>query len=168
MGSQEGGAGARRFRMRERFFDLGEDFTVEDEAGRPAFRVDGKVLALRKTFVLEALDGRPLATIREPLVSLRDTVVIERPGRPAATVRRALFSPLRPKFHVDAADGDLEVEGNIIGHEYAIRRGGSTVARISKGWFQIRDAYGIEVQPGEDPALVLAIAVALESFDRGE
>ncbi len=158
----------RRFRMRERFFDLGEDFTVEDEAGRPAFRVDGKVLALRKTFVLEDLEGRPLATIREPLVSLRDTVVIDRPGRPAATVKRALFSLLRPRFHVELEEGDLEVVGDIIGHEFTIRGDRGDVARISRSWFRVRDTYGVEVAPGEDAALMIAIAVALESFDRGE
>lgn len=158
----------RRFRMCERFFDLGEDFTVEDEAGRPAFRVDGKVLALRKTFVLEDLEGRPLATIREPLVSLRDTVVIDRPGRPAATVKRALFSLLRPRFHVELEEGDLEVVGDIIGHEFTIRGDRGDVARISRSWFRVRDAYGVEVAPGEDAALMLSIAVALESFDQGE
>ena len=42
------------------------------------------------------------------------------------------------------------------------------VARISRSWFRIRDAYGVEVAPGEDAALMISIAVALESFDRGE
>jgi uncharacterized protein YxjI len=168
MSTERAVTGPRRYRMRERIFDIGEDLTVEDDRGRPAFRVDGKVLTLRKTFVLEDLDGRPLATIREPLVSLRDTVVIERPGQPTATVKHALLSLLRKRYHVELPGEDLEVEGNIIGHEYTITRGRGTVARISKGWFQIRDSYGIEVEPGEDPALMLSIAVALESFDRGE
>lgn len=154
--------------MRERFFDLGEDFTVEDEAGRPAFRVDGKVLTLRKTFVLEDPGGGPLATIREPLISLRDTVVIDRPGRPAAIVKRALLSLLRPRFNVELADGDLEVVGDIIGHEYTIRGDRGTVARISRSWFALRDSYGVEVAAGEDAALMISIAVALEAFDRGE
>lgn len=160
-------AGPRRYRMREKFLDLGEDFTVEDEAGRPAFRVDGRVLALRKTFVLEDLDGKPLATIRKPLVALRDTVVVERPARPPATLKRVWLS-IRPKFHVEIPEGDLEVEGNILAHEYTIRRGRETVARISKGWFQVRESYGIEVAPGEDAPLMIAVAVALESFDHGE
>lgn len=168
MGSQDDGVGSRRFRMRERFFEIGEDFTVEDEAGRPAFRVDGKVLTLKKTFVLEDVDGRPLATIREPLVSLRDTVVIDRPGRPAATVKRPLLPHIRPRFHVELPDGDLEVVGDITGHEYTIRGGRGTVARISRSWFALRDTYGVEVAPGEDAALMISIAVALEAFDEGE
>ncbi|MEN6341372.1 MAG: LURP-one-related family protein [Methanospirillum sp.] len=168
MSGEDAATVSRRFRMREKIFDIGEDFTVEDEAGRPAFRVDGKVLTLRKTFVLESLDGRALATIRRPLVALRDTVVIERPDEPPATVRRPLLPHLRPRFHVEFTEGDLEVEGNIIGHEYVIRKGRETVARISRGWFQIRDTYGIEVEPGADPALMISIAVALESLDEDE
>ena len=151
--------------MRERFFDLGEDFTIEDDAGRPVFRVDGKVLALKKTFVLEDEGGRPLATIREPLISFRDTVVIDRPGRPSATVKRALLSLLRPRFHVELPDGDLEIVGDIIGHEYTIRGDRGTAARISRSWFTLRDTYGVEVAPGEDAALMISIAVALEAFD---
>ncbi|HYN42260.1 MAG TPA: LURP-one-related family protein [Thermoanaerobaculia bacterium] len=149
-------------------FDVGEDLTVEDDRGRPAFRVDGKVLTLRKTFVLEDLDGHTLATIRRPLVAIRDTVSIERPGLPDAKVKHALLSLLRKRYHVELKGGDLEVEGNIVGHEYAIKRGRETAARISKGWFQIRDTYGIEVEAGEDTALMISIAVALEEFDRGE
>jgi len=168
MSSQDAAAGPRRFRMREKLFDIGEDFTVDDEAGRPAFRVDGKVLTLRKTFVLESLDGRALATIRKPLVALRDTVVIDRPDKPTATVKRALFSLLRPRFDVELPDGDLEIIGDIIGHEYSIRGDRGTVARISRSWFALRDTYGVEVAPGEDPALMISIAVALEAFDEGE
>jgi uncharacterized protein YxjI len=154
--------------MRERIFDIGEDLTVDDEAGRPAFRVDGKVLALRKTFVLEDLSGRPLATIRRPLIALVDTVVIQRPGLPDARVRRRLLSILRKRYSVELPGDDLEVAGNIVAHEYEIRRGRELAARISRSWFRVRDLYGIEVEAGEDPALMIAIAVALEEFDRGE
>lgn len=158
----------RRYRMRERLFDLGEDFTVEDESGRPAFRVDGKMLTLRKTFVLEDIDGHQLATIRQPLISLRDTVVIERPDEPPATVRRPLLPHLRPRFHVEFTEGDLEVEGTSSG--MSTWSGG--VARLSRGspgnGFSSGTRTGSRSSPGGDPALMISIAVALEAFDEGE
>jgi uncharacterized protein YxjI len=40
------------------------------------------------------------------------------------------------------------------------------VARVSKRWFTLRDTYGIETSPGEDDALLLAIAVALDEMTR--
>ncbi len=168
MGSDATAARPRRFRMRERLFDLGEDFSIEDESGQPAYWVDGQMLTLKQTFLLKDLSGRVLARIREPLLALRETVVIEREGMPTATVRRALLSLLRPRFHVELTDGDLEVVGDIIGHEYTIRRDGVEAARISRRWLSLRDTYGVEVAAGEDAPLMLAIAVALEAFDHGE
>jgi len=48
--------------------------------------------------------------------------------------------------------------------ESEIRRGSDTVARISKHWFTLRDTYGIDVAPGEDDGLVLALAVAIDEM----
>jgi hypothetical protein len=39
----------------------------------------------------------------------------------------------------------------------------TVVARISKRWFRVRDTYGVEIDAGEDEALMLAV-VALESL----
>jgi uncharacterized protein YxjI len=35
---------------------------------------------------------------------------------------------------------------------------------ISKKWFRVRDTYGVEIAPGQDDALVLAITVAVEDM----
>lgn len=43
-------------------------------------------------------------------------------------------------------------------------RHGQAVANVSKRWFRVRDTYGVEIQPGEDDALVLAIAVCVDAL----
>ena len=60
----------------------------------------------------------------------------------------------------------MKVHGNIVDHEYEIERGRDKVAEISKKWFRIRETYGVEVAPGEDPVLVLAITVAVDGMTR--
>ena len=57
---------------------------------------------------------------------------------------------------------DLEAKGNIVDHEYEIERDGDTVAEVSKRWFRVRDTYGIEVDPGQDASLILAVAVCID------
>jgi uncharacterized protein YxjI len=57
---------------------------------------------------------------------------------------------------------DLEAKGNIVDHEYEIERDGDTVAEVSKRWFRVRDTYGIEVDPGQDTSLILAVAVCID------
>ena len=150
--------------MRAKLLSIGEDFWIENERGERIYKVDGKALRIRQTFVLEDASGDEVARIQERKMSIRDKVAIERGGGTAATVRKALVG-LRDRFAIDVEDGDdMKAQGNIVDHEYEIERGGSTVATISKRWFRVRDSYGIDVAAGEDVALILAVAVAIESM----
>ena len=154
-----------RYTMRQRLVSIGEDFDIADEHGNPVFSVDGKVMRLRDTFVLEDLQGREVATIREKKLTLRDSMKILRAGTTIATVRKAHFTPFRDKFAIDVEGGeDIVAQGDILHHEYELRRGNDAVARISKRRFALSDTYGIETTPGEDDGLILAVAVAIDEM----
>jgi uncharacterized protein YxjI len=151
--------------MREKLFAIGDDFWIDTDDDRHAFKVNGKALRLRSTFVLEAPSGEELLKIQERKLRVRDTMALERDGQAVGTVKKALVTPLRERFKIELNDGsELIAKGNIVDHEYEIERDGSTVAEISKRWFRIRDAYGIEVAPGEDDVLVLAAAVCIDEM----
>jgi uncharacterized protein YxjI len=155
-----------RFRMREKLLALGDDYWIEDDDGHKAFKVDGKALRLRDTWKLEDSSGREVATIRERKLAVRDTITIDVGGR-HAVVRKKVVS-IRDKFHIELDGGpDLEAHGNIVDHEYEIEQDGHKVAEISKRWFRVRDTYGVEVFADTDPALVLAITVAIDGMSRG-
>jgi uncharacterized protein YxjI len=154
-----------RYKMRQKLISLGEDFTIEDAAGNPAFEVDGKVLTVRETFELKDRQGNVVATIRGKLLSVRQKMDVLRDGDVVATITKAFFAPLRQNFKVDVAGGkDLDVDGSILDHEYTLRRGDDVVGQVSKRWFTFTDTYGIEIAQGEDDALILAIAVALDEM----
>jgi uncharacterized protein YxjI len=149
-------------------FSIGDDYWIETADGERAFKVNGKALRIRDTFVIEAPSGEELLKIQEKKLSVRDKMEIERDGRTVATIKKALVSPLRDRYSISVEGGpDLEAKGNIVDHEFEIKRNGDKVAEISKRWFRIRDAYGIEVAPGEDDALVLACAVCIDQMGRG-
>ena len=156
-----------RYQMRERVFAIGDDFWVETADGERAFKVDGKALRLRDTLVLESPSGEELYTIQEKKLSVRDRMDIERGGQKVATIKKALISPLRERYAIDVEGGDdMEAKGNIVDHEFKIERGGDQVAEVSKRWFRVRDTYGIEVAPGQDDALILAITVCIDRMSR--
>jgi uncharacterized protein YxjI len=160
--------GGTRYRLREQLFAIGDDYWIEDEAGERRFKVDGKALRIRDTLVLEDRSGAELFTVQEKKLRVRDTMDIERGGSTVASVRKALITPLRERFSIEVEGGpDLEAKGNIVDHEYKIERDGDTIAEVSKRWFRIRDTYGIEVSPGENDALVLAITVCIDQMTRG-
>jgi uncharacterized protein YxjI len=160
--------GGTRYRMREKLFSIGDDFWIETEGGERAFKVDGKALRIRSTFVLEAPSGEELFKIQEKKLRIRDTMEIERDGETAATIKKALITPLRDRFTIEVAGaGELTAKGNIVDHEYEIERDGETVAEVSKRWFRIRDTYGIEIAEQENDALILAATVCIDEMARG-
>jgi len=159
------GLNGTRYTMREKLFSIGDDFWIENESGDRAFKVNGKALRIRDTFVLESPSGEELYTIQEKKLSIRDKMAVERNGETVATIKKALITPLRERYTIDVEDGpDLEAKGNIVDHEYEFKRDGDKVAEVSKRWFRVRDTYGIEVASGQDDALILAVAVAIDAM----
>ena len=155
-----------RYQMREQLLSIGDDYWIEDGSGRRAFKVDGKAVRVRDTFVLRDAAGNEAAKIQERAVRVRDTMEIERAGG-NATVHKNLVG-LRDRFKIEVSGGsDLSAHGNLVDHEYEIERDGDTIATVSKKWFRVRDTYGVEIEPGQDEALVLAITVCIDAMTRG-
>jgi uncharacterized protein YxjI len=161
---------AERFQMRQKMVSFGDDFWIQNGAGDRVFRVDGKALRMRDTLDLEDAHGTKLCRIQTRVLHIRDTMEIENPeGGRIALVHKALISPLRDKWKVDVEDGDdLEVHGNVVDHEYEIESDGRKVAEISKKWFRVRDTYGVEIAPGADVPLPLAVTVAVDAMAHPE
>ena len=160
------GGSARRYQLRQKLLSIGDDYWIEDEEGERVFRVDGKALRLRKTFHLEDPQGQHLCTIQKRVMHIRDTMEIEGPdGDRMALVHKALITPLRERWKIEVEDGpDLAAQGNIVDHEYEIEADGRKVAEVSKRWFRVRDTYGVEMATDQSPALLLAIAVAIDEM----
>jgi uncharacterized protein YxjI len=159
-----------RYLVRERLFDIKDDFWVTDSHGRRVFFVNARLVSLHHTLVLEDAAGRKLASIKHKLLTFTDAINIEHDGAVVATVHRAVFSPLHHRAHIDLHDGGgrLEAVGDIIDKDFEIRDGDQVVAWISRKWFTIRDAYGVDVAPGQNDAFIIAIAVCLDRIHHDE
>jgi uncharacterized protein YxjI len=153
-----------RYKIRQNLISIGDDFWIEDEEGKRVFKVDGKVLRIRKTLVFEDVNGRKLAQIQERLLTIKDTMAIEDAnGDQLATVKKALIAPLRDRWSVNVKNGpDLDVQGDILDHEYSIKQGRKKIAEVSKKWLSLTDTYGVEIDPGQNEILILAVAIAID------
>jgi uncharacterized protein YxjI len=94
------------------------------------------------------------------MLNIKDSMEIEDAhGKRVAMVKKALITPVRERWTVKIKEGpDMEVQGNILDHEYRIGNAGE----VSKKWFRIADTYGIEVGAGQDDVLILAVAVVID------
>jgi uncharacterized protein YxjI len=157
---------ATRYKMRQRMISIGDDYEIENDQGDHVFKLDGKALRIRKTILFKDMDGRELCKIQERMLHLRDSMEIEGPdGNRVAIVKKAMITPLRERWIAKMEDGpDLHVQGNIVDHEYTIERDGTKTAEVSKRWFRARDTYGVEVAPGENDVLFLAITAVIDTM----
>jgi len=167
----DGGAGRQgsdknRYQMREKMVSIGDDFWIENEQGQKTFKVDGKALRVRNTLNFEDAHGQVIYQIQERKARVKDSMEVEdAQGKRVAMVKKDLISPVRDKFTVNIRDGrDLDVKGNIVDHQYTIGEGRDKVAEVSKKWFRVRDSYGVEVDPGQDDLLILAVAVCIDQM----
>ena len=152
------------YRMRQRLVSIGDDYWIETDRGERAYKVDGKALRLRKTLIFEGPDGRELAKVQERVSRVKDSMEVEdTDGHRVAMVKKALISPLRDRWVVKIGDGpDLDIQGNILDHEYTFTDGRTAVATVSKKWFRVADTYGVEIAADQDPVVVLAATVAVD------
>jgi uncharacterized protein YxjI len=153
-----------KYVVREKMFAIGDDYWIEDERGHRAFYVDGKVLRLRDTLELQDAGGAVIAVIHKKLLSLRDAMTVERDGQVLVTVRKKRLALLRDVYRAElASGGELEVRGDLIDKEYDIEYEGERLARISRRWFSLRDAYAIDIEREDaDAGLLIAVAVCVD------
>jgi uncharacterized protein YxjI len=151
-----------RYRMVEKLVSVGDDFFIQNDHGQHAFKVDGKALRLRDTLYFRDMEGNEICKIQQRVARIRDTMEIEGPdGRQLAMIHKAMITPLRDRYVVNVAGGaDLDVQGNILSHEYRI----GDVATVSKKWFRVRDSYGVEIAPGQNDVLILAATVCIDQM----
>lgn len=100
------------------------------------------------------------------MLRIKDSMEIEGPGGDrVAMVKKALITPLRDRWVVRVADGpELDVQGNILEHEYRIGDGRDRIAEVSRKWFRVRDTYGVEIAPGQNDAVILAVTAAIDQM----
>jgi uncharacterized protein YxjI len=56
------------------------------------------------------------------------------------------------------------VTGNIVHQEFAIGESRDTTAESSKKWFRVRDSYGVDIDPGRDDIVILALVIYVDEM----
>jgi uncharacterized protein YxjI len=160
--------GIHRYLMREKLLALRDNYHIENDQRQRVFQVDGKLLRLRDTLLFKDMQGHELLKIQEKWLRGRHTMNIHRGNEVAASVHEAFVEVARDRYQIRIPRApDLIAHGNILDHEYVIERENWKMADISKKWFRVADTYGVEIGPGEDDILILAITVVIDQMAHG-
>jgi len=148
--------------LKQKFWTLGDHFSIVDEQGNPQFKVHGKLFSLGDRLRFYDVNGNELAFIKQKLLSLKKQYRIYRNQDLWARVMKkiTLFKDI---YIMDVrGPDDYIIRGDFTDHLYTFIRKGKPVAFITKKWFSWGDSYMIEIDPEEDDVLILTAAIVID------
>lgn len=150
-----------RYIIKQKLLSLSDGFTIKDENGNDCFKVKGKVLSLGAKLTVSDMSGKEACYIEQKVFKLMPEYHISIDSKEVMTVKQK-FAILGKKFNITGASGEYKVEGNIIAKDFRILNGTTVCAAISKKLVAMTDTYTVEISDGEDPVLMLAVAVIMD------
>ena len=143
-----------------------DGYAVQTPDGATAWTVKFHMGLGKVTWTFEDPSGAAAATLVRPPMHVHPTFEVERPGRPAVTIRKANFMPVKETWRLEGTeDGDLDVTGDVADHEFSIADAqGRAVAQASRAWVTVRETYGVRCS-GIDPVLAAATAIAIDVIE---
>jgi len=151
-----------RYKMQQKLWSFGNNFTIQDDRGNDVFQVSGKVFSFGDKLSFQDMSGKDLAYIEQKVFSLTKTYELYRGSKLFAQVQKE-WTFFKDKYTIDVpGPNDYEVTGSFFDQEYTFRRSGRDVARASKAFFSWSDTYGIDIVDGEDDITILATAVIID------
>ena len=146
--------------MKQKVFSWKDRFTVWDAWGEEKYFVEGKVLSIGKKLTITDRLGREAAFIHQKVLSFMPRFFVDVDGAEAAEITKKI-SLFKPKYVVKGPG--WEVQGSVFEHDYQITDGGTPVVRIHKKWMSWGDTFELDVAPGTDEVLALAVVLAIDA-----
>lgn len=107
------------------------------------------------------MQDKQVCYIEQKLLSLMPKYNISVDNKQVMTVKQK-FRIIGKKFKITSELGEYQVEGNIIAKDFRILKGTTVCASISKKLLSVADTYTVEISDGEDPVLMLAVAIIID------
>ena len=145
--------------MKQKVFSLKDRFTIKNEAGEDVFTVEGKFISLGKKLHILNEAGEEVAFVKQELLTLLPKFTVLQHGEQVAQIQKKL-SFLKPKYAVTGLD--WTIEGDFFAHDYSIFSGDMEIVSLHKKWMAWGDTYELNVADDADPALVVAVVLAID------
>ena len=132
-------------------------FAITDDMGTPRFEVQGRFALGRKLSVYDTI-GTEVAVISHQGLSRSYQILAG--GQQSSVYLRGFFGR---RFEIESPAGLLEARGNFSGRQYSITREGVPIAAVMQ-LRTFREQFAVEVSDGEDPVLMLAVVLVIETI----
>lgn len=152
-----------RFVVKQKILSFSDSFVIQDENNRPAYKVEGKLFAFGDKLRIYDMNNQERVYIEQKRFKLLPEYHLFEKGNRVAIVKKE-FTLFKPRFNIESTSGRYTVDGNFFGYNFRILKEGIVAARVDKAFFAFRDTYSVEVSPGEDEGLLLAMCIVIDQI----
>lgn len=150
------------YKIREKFWGFGDNFTIRDENDVAKFQVKGEVFSWGDKLSIQDTNGIELAFINQKLLSFMPRYEVKIDGILVAEIRKE-FNWLFKKFILDIpGPNDYVIDGAFWMHDYTFTRDSDVVAHVSKHLFNWTDSYSVTIEDGEDEIIILCACIIID------
>ncbi len=143
-----------------------EGYLVDDDTGAQVYHFKGHLAFPGQRWSMLDGGGAEVAALVRPPLHIHPTFTVSRPGRADVVIRKANFAPVLETWRIEGAeDGDVDIRGDVLNHEFTFERGGQNVGTTTRRWISITDAFAVQAN-GIDPVLAIAAAVGIDSVEQ--
>ena len=150
--------------LKQKVFSLEEAFTVTDEAENPIYQVAGKLISVGHKLTVRDMDEQEVAYIHQKVLSLVPKYFIEISGQEEVELKGHIIL-FKPHYTLKTDQGDWEIRGDFMEHEYEMKRNGQVAATVTKKWFSWGDCYLLDVVDDADVLTALSVMLAIDCVD---
>lgn len=161
----------------------GDSFTIKDEKGDIKFTVDGTALSISEKKTLKDVEGLSLYQINEQTLNFsfreKQFIIDAETGETCFTLRKKSAVFERNTVEVFSGGDDegepvFIISGGFMQKNFDIKKsdGETIVCEVDRRQFTVssiftdKDTYAISVEAGQDAALMIAFAVAIDEIYR--
>ncbi|MFA9380121.1 MAG: LURP-one-related/scramblase family protein [Acetanaerobacterium sp.] len=148
--------------IKQKFFSLGDKFSITDQNSEPVFEVVGQIFAIGAKLHLYDMLGRELYYVEQKVFRFLPQYYIYEQGTQCAVVNKE-FTFFRPSLSVSSSYGDLRIDGDFFSMSFSIYLNGGLIGAISKEFFSFTDFYRLDIPDGTNAAFFCALVIAIDN-----
>ena len=146
------------YQIKEKFWSLGNDFSINDSKGSPQFYVKGNVFSWGHNLSFRNKNND------QKLFSFKPKYKIIINGKDFAEITKE-WSWFNKKFTLNVpGPNDYTIEGSFWNHEFTFKRNNKIVAKITKKFFNLTDTYSIDISDEEDKVSILCTCIVIDQI----
>lgn len=147
--------------LKQKFFSLKEHFFITDETGQEQYEVIGALLSLGHRLTIQDMEGSQVGQVRQKLLSLTAKYFLQMGDQEEVELKRHV-TLFKDHYTLSLPQGNWEIRGDFINHEYSMTQGERTVASVTRKLFSWGDTYLLDIPDPKDAMLALGVMLAID------